>query len=56
MPLRRVTAIFDTARAYANEKLVEPIAESGLPREEFFITSKVWLDNYGYEESIPVCP
>ena len=39
---------FDTAQAYANEKEVgQAIAESGLPREEFFITSKVWLDNYG---------
>ena len=43
---------FDTAQAYANEKEVgQAIAESGLPREEFFITSKVWLDNYGYEKA-----
>ena len=34
---------FDTAQAYANEREVgQAIAESGLPREEFFITSKVW--------------
>ena len=43
---------FDTAQAYANESEVgQAIAESGLPREEFFITSKVWLDNYGYEKA-----
>ena len=43
---------FDTAQAYANEKEVgQAIAESGLPGEEFFITSKVWLDNYGYEKA-----
>ena len=43
---------FDTAQAYANEKEVgQAIAESGLPREEFFITSKVWLDHYGYEKA-----
>ena len=43
---------FDTAQAYANEKEVgQAITESGLPREEFFITSKVWLDNYGYEKA-----
>ena len=43
---------FDTAQAYANEREVgQAIAESGLSREEFFITSKVWLDNYGYEKA-----
>lgn len=35
----------DTARLYANEKSVgEAIAQSGLPREELFVTSKVWND------------
>lgn len=42
----------DTAQAYFNEKEVgEAIAESGIYRKEFFITSKVWLDNYGYEKT-----
>ena len=37
---------------YANEREVgQAIAESGLPREEFFITSKGWLDHYGYEKA-----
>ena len=39
---------FDTAQAYANEKEVgEAIRESGIDRKGFFITSKVWLSNYG---------
>lgn len=42
--------LFDTAQAYGNEKeLGEAIRESGLPREEFFITSKLWLSDLGYE-------
>ena len=41
----------DTAQSYFNEKEVgEALKESGLKREEFFITSKVWIDNYGYEK------
>ncbi len=24
--------------------------ECGVPREELFITTKVWIDHYGYEE------
>lgn len=43
---------FDTAQSYANEKEVgEAIAASGIPREELFITSKVWLEHYGYEKT-----
>ncbi|MGN0992751.1 MAG: aldo/keto reductase [Bacilli bacterium] len=41
----------DTAQSYFNEKEVgEAIKESKIPREEIFITSKVWIDNYGYEK------
>ena len=40
----------DTAQAYGNEEGVgAAIAESGLPREEFFLTTKVWISNAGYE-------
>ncbi len=40
----------DTAQSYFNEEEVgEVIAECGIPREELFITTKVWIDNYGYE-------
>lgn len=42
----------DTAQAYGNEKEVgEAIVASGIPREEFFITSKIWISNYGYEKA-----
>ena len=40
----------DTAQSYFNEAEVgEAISECGVPREELFITTKVWIDNYGYE-------
>ena len=42
----------DTAQAYYNEEGVgEALAESGLPREEFFLTTKVWITNAGYEKA-----
>lgn len=40
----------DTAQSYFNESEVgDAIVECGVPREELFITNKVWIDNYGYE-------
>ena len=40
----------DTAQSYFNESEVgEAISECGVPRDELFITTKVWIDNYGYE-------
>jgi 2,5-diketo-D-gluconate reductase A len=40
----------DTAQAYFNEEEVgEALKESGIPREEIFLTTKIWIDNYGYE-------
>ncbi len=42
----------DTAQAYGNEEGVgAALAESGLPREEFFLTTKVWITNAGYEKA-----
>lgn len=42
----------DTAQAYFNEEEVgNAISKCGLPREDLFITTKVWIDNYGYEEA-----
>ena len=42
----------DTAQAYFNEEEVgSAIEKSGIPREEIFITTKVWIDNYGYEKA-----
>ena len=41
----------DTAQSYFNEEEVgDAIKECGVPREELFITTKVWIDNYGYEK------
>lgn len=41
----------DTAQSYFNEKEVgDGIKESGIPREEIFITTKIWIENYGYDK------
>ena len=40
----------DTAQSYFNEEEVgAAIRESGIPREEIFLTTKVWIEHYGYE-------
>lgn len=40
----------DTAQSYFNEEEVgNAIVKSGVPREEVFLTTKVWIENYGYE-------
>ncbi|MBQ2925296.1 MAG: aldo/keto reductase [Ruminiclostridium sp.] len=40
----------DTAQSYFNEEEVgQAIVKSGIPREELFITTKVWIEHYGYE-------
>ena len=44
--------LIDTAQSYFNEEEVgNAISKCGLPREELFITTKVWIDNYGYEKT-----
>ncbi len=43
----------DTAAAYGNEESVgRAIKDSGIPRENLFITTKLWNDKRGYEETI----
>lgn len=43
---------FDTASFYETEAyLADAIRDSGLPREDFFIASKVWKSEMGYEET-----
>ena len=43
--------LIDTAQSYFNEEEVgAAIAKSGIPREEIFLTTKVWVEHYGYEE------
>ena len=45
--------MIDTAAIYQNEEGVgKAIKESGVPREEIFITSKVWNDDQGYESTL----
>lgn len=42
----------DTAQVYQNEEAVgRAIKKSGVPREEFFITTKVWISNAGYDNA-----
>lgn len=42
----------DTAQFYFNEEEVgSAMKKSGTPREEIFLTSKVWVEHYGYEET-----
>nr|WP_295000831.1 aldo/keto reductase [uncultured Methanobrevibacter sp.] len=42
--------LIDTAQMYQNETEVgEAIGECGVSREELFITTKVWVGNYGYD-------
>lgn len=43
--------LIDTAAAYGNEEAVgRAIRKSGIPREEIFVTSKLWVQDYGYEK------
>lgn len=43
----------DTAAAYKNEESVgKGVRESGLPRDEVFVTSKVWNTEHGYESTL----
>ncbi len=42
----------DTAQAYGNEAGVgNAMQKCGLPREELFITTKIWISNAGYEKA-----
>ena len=44
--------LIDTAQAYNNEEAVgNAIKKSGIDREEFFVTSKVWISNAGEEKA-----
>ncbi|MGZ6753096.1 MAG: aldo/keto reductase [Nocardioides sp.] len=43
----------DTAAAYGNEREVgEAIRASGVPREEVFVETKVWISDFGYDETL----
>ena len=44
--------LIDTAQSYGNEDGVgRAIKKSGVPREEFFLTTKIWISNAGYENA-----
>ena len=44
--------LIDTAQGYGNEVAVgKAIKKSGVPREELFITTKIWISEYGYENA-----
>ena len=43
--------LIDTAQSYFNEEEVgNALIKSGIPREEIFLTTKVWIEHYGYDE------
>ncbi len=45
--------LIDTAQGYGNERAVgRAIKKSGIPREELFITTKLWISEYGYEKTM----
>jgi diketogulonate reductase-like aldo/keto reductase len=45
--------LIDTAAAYGNEREVgNAIRNSGLPRDEVFIETKVWISDYGYDRTL----
>ena len=42
----------DTAQSYGNEEAVgNAVKKCGVPREELFLTTKVWISNAGYEKA-----
>lgn len=45
--------LIDTAASYFNEQEVgQAVRQSGLKREEIFITSKLWVQDYEYEDAL----
>lgn len=45
--------LIDTAAAYGNEREVgEAIRRTGIPRDEVFIETKVWISDFGYDETL----
>jgi diketogulonate reductase-like aldo/keto reductase len=51
--LRDGYRLIDTAAAYANEREVgEAIRRSGVDRDEIFVTTKLWISDYGYDSAL----
>jgi diketogulonate reductase-like aldo/keto reductase len=46
----------DTARIYGNERDVgAAVRESGLPRQDIFVTTKLWNEDQGYDSALRAC-
>lgn len=45
--------LVDTAAAYFNEEQVgEGLRRSGIKRSDIFVTTKLWISDYGYDETL----
>lgn len=45
--------LVDTAQIYGNEQAVgDALVHSSIPREDIFVTSKIWVDKYGYDQTL----
>ena len=48
--------LFDTAKIYGNEKEVgEGVKASNVPRDQIFVTTKLWNSDHGYDSAIRAC-
>jgi diketogulonate reductase-like aldo/keto reductase len=48
--------LIDTAQMYGNEEDVgQALIKSGIPREEVFITTKLWNSEHGYQKALNAC-
>ncbi len=48
--------LIDTAKLYGNEADVgKAVRESGVPRDEVFVTTKLWNSDHGYDETLKAC-
>jgi diketogulonate reductase-like aldo/keto reductase len=48
--------LIDTAKIYRNEEAVgKAISDSGLPREDLFVTTKLWNSDQGYQSALDAC-
>ena len=45
--------LFDTAASYGNEKSVgAALRDLGVPREEYFVTTKLWVQDAGFDNTL----
>lgn len=45
--------LIDTAQAYMNEKAIgDAVRESQIPREEIFITTKLWIQDFSFDKAV----